>query len=66
MLCRNSPDGQHSPGPPSACGNLFCVHCGEHLYRLVPPPKDPLLNIAVAVTLIVWIIVGVILVCIAG
>lgn len=29
--CRNSPDGWHTPGPPSEKGNYFCIHCGTPL-----------------------------------
>lgn len=27
--CRNSDDGQHKAGPPSAAGNFFCLYCGR-------------------------------------
>jgi hypothetical protein len=31
--CRNSGDGQHETGPPSAAGNFFCRHCGRPMRR---------------------------------
>lgn len=33
--CRNSPRG-HRPGPPSADGHVFCVHCGRPLDGYAP------------------------------
>jgi hypothetical protein len=40
VLCRNSRDGLHHPGPCDYKGRYFCIHCGHPLYLYTPRRCD--------------------------